>query len=188
MIHFFAGLAFVGVATRFGRRASLGGYGSSRSELPRTSPGDLGLGSARRGWDAARAKQQRYTTKTYKPGPFDSWTDEELHEKAMNLIMGQNRDYTDGAWYDIDRAYTIANWARRDASTCFAIKSHIERAVPSINLAKRIYDTGRITRFGSFGNAAIDFDMISQRMREAIDAYNAACGSYGAPYKGPTFP
>lgn len=143
-----------------------------------------GLGSARRGWDAARAKQQRYTTKTYKPGPFDHWTDEELWEKARSLIVGRSGEYDEGAWYDLDRSYTIGNWGRRDAQTCYAQDQHIRRAVSNINLAKRIYDTGRLTKFSSEDHL-IDFSMLAERVKEAIRAHDASCPS---PYNGPTFP
>lgn len=163
------------------------------SELERIEPGVSGLSGGgaryvRGGWDAARRRQQQLATKKFKPGPFDHWTDEELWEKARGLIVGPDGAsggaYDEGAWYDLDRAYTIANWARRDAKTCYAIDQHIRRAVPAISLAKRIYDTGRLTRFAT-GTSPIDFNLLAQRVKEAINAHNAACPT---PYNGPTFP
>jgi hypothetical protein len=150
----------------------------------------VGLGSARRGWDAARFKQQRYTGKTYKPGPFDHWTDEELWTKARALIMGPDGTYDEGAWYDLDQAYKIGNMPSQGPITCRRQNQLIKRAVESIRLAKRIYDTGRLTKYGGYAigqyNAKpIDFDLLAQRVRKAIRVHDNVCPS---PYDGPTFP
>lgn len=149
--------------------------------------GFRGLGSARRGWDAARGKQQRYTSKTYKPGPFDHWTDEELWEKVNKTLFGPNEDMNAGAWFDLDRAYSLANGSWKDADkprVCYAQRKYIERATDGFNLARRIYNTGRLTRFVK-GQAPIDWNMVQERFRECYLAYTWFCGQ---PYDGPRFP
>jgi hypothetical protein len=141
--------------------------------------------SSRSKWDAARYAQTRPRQKTFKPGPFDDWTDEELWTKAKALISGPTGSYQEGAWHDLDRAYSIGNWDRQDAQTCYAQDQYIRRAVQSINAAKRISDTGRLMKWSRHGMSAIDFNLLSERVKEAIQAHDRSCPH---PYNGPTFP
>jgi len=146
-----------------------------------------GLASARRGWDAARVKSQRtFPGKRVKPSQWDDWTDEELWDKARSLIMGgKPGDYVfgsggDGAWYDLDRAYSEATGLEVD---CKSVYEKAARAVGNIRTAKSIFNTRRIDRFAQApGHPAIDFDLLEQRVEEVSKAYRRGC------HRGPDIP
>jgi hypothetical protein len=157
----------------------------AKAGVEREARGLRGLGSARKGWDAARRKQTS-TAKTFKHGPYDDWTDEELWDKARSLIMGgKPGDYVfgsgfEGAWVDLDLAYSEAT----DVDVnCKSVYEKIARAVGNIRTAKGIFNTRRIDRFAMVkGYPAIDFPLLEQRVGEASEAYRRAC------HRGPDLP
>jgi len=139
-----------------------------------------GLGSARKGWDAARRKQTS-TAKSYKPGPYDDWTDEELWEKAKTLLLGPNKDYLDGAWYGLDSTWTKAVSAD-PKKYCWWYQKKLQQVFGQISQARSIWNTGRIRRFAMVeGRAAVDFDLLDNRVKEVVQAVEQACGLYTGP-------
>lgn len=134
-----------------------------------------GLGA--KPWDAARHRSQRFSpSRKFKGSEFDSWTDEELMEKVINLLMNDD----DAAWHEMDRAYSYTKRAEFTPSKCDIARSYMENAARKISTVRRIYNTGRIDRFAVVG-PVVDFALIKQRFDEVVKSYEKSCPSYDGP-------
>jgi len=151
----------------------------AKAGVEREARGLRGLGSARKGWDAARRKQTS-TAKTFKPGPYDDWTDQELLEKVQTLLLGPNKDYLDGAWYGLDSIWSKAVSA--DPKYCWWYEKKMPQVFGQIGVVKSIWNTGRIRKLATIkGNPTISIDVIDARVKEIVDAVERVCGPYTGP-------
>jgi hypothetical protein len=138
----------------------------------------VSLGSARSGWQAARSRSQRmFPGKRFKPGPWDDWTNEELIVKVRDLLLGPKAIFDEGAWYDLDRAWSELVSARPNCEKAY---NHFSAGIGKMRTVKSIHGTGRLS--SPSGRIDIDWVAIDQRIAEVTDAYRRTC------HRGPELP